>query len=78
MSSLAAQKATTAAFVAGYNAWDIDAILETWAPDCVQLVLPVSLGREQRTKEEYRVNFTEKIQPLFKNFTVQLPCATFR
>lgn len=73
MTTLSNQRATAAALIAGYNAWDIDQILAPRAPDCVQQVLPASLKREPRTNEEYRRFHEEKIGSLFKNFKVHRP-----
>lgn len=71
MSTLSNQKATTAALIEGYNAWDIEAILAPRAPDCLHQVLPASIKREPASNEEYRRTFVGGFGPLFKNFKVR-------
>lgn len=71
MSSLAAQKATAAALIAGYNAWDIDLMLAPRAPECVQQVLPASLGLKPHDNEQYRKYFEEQLSKMFTGFEVQ-------
>jgi ketosteroid isomerase-like protein len=67
--SLAAQKATAQAFIDGFHAWDIDAILSYRTPDCLQEVRPKSITKPAKNNTEYAAYFA-KIKPLFQNFTV--------
>ena len=72
MSSLKAQKKTSQALLDAYNAWNIDQILAMRTSDCMQYILPASLGREPRNNEEYRAFFEQQMMPLFKEFAVSL------
>jgi len=70
MSTLPAQKATAAALIAGYNTWDIDAMLAPRAPECVQQVLPASLGLKPHGNAEYRKYYDEQLSKMFTDFKV--------
>ena len=72
MSPLAAQKTTAAALIAGYNAFDIDRMLAPRAPECVQQVLPASLGLRAHVNEAYRVYFEKQLKVFFTEFKVSL------
>jgi len=68
--SLSVQKATAAALIAGYNAFSIDLMLAPRAPDCVQQVLPTSLGLKAHNNEEYRRYYDEQLKRFFTEFKV--------
>lgn len=70
-STLATQKATTQTVLDAYNAWDIEKILAFRAPDCVQQVLPASMGRPALGNKEYRERL-EGYMRWFRNFNVSL------
>ena len=72
MSSLETQKKTSQALIDAYNAWNIDQILAMRTSDCMQYILPASLGREPCNNEEYRAFFEQQMMPLFKEFSVRL------
>jgi ketosteroid isomerase-like protein len=65
------QKATARTFIDAYNAWDIEAIMDYRTPECLQQVLPSSMGKPAKNNTEYRTYF-ESIMPLFSNFTVKV------
>jgi hypothetical protein len=71
MSSLAAQKATAKAVIAGFDAWELEKIMAYRHPDCQIQVIPASLGRPKMNNEEYRVRLA-RIMPWFGNFKVVL------
>lgn len=60
---------TALAVVAGYNQWDIDAILAPRAPNCTHRVYPLRLPRPTLNNTAYRGYFSG-ILPYFKNFNV--------
>ncbi|KAK1757945.1 putative SLAM family member 5 [Echria macrotheca] len=59
------------AIIDGYNAWDLDKLMEHRAPECVHQILPKSLGREPLGNDAYRAYFT-RIMPLFRDFRVSV------
>ncbi|EAT81494.2 hypothetical protein HBI56_205900 [Parastagonospora nodorum] len=67
MSSLAAQKATAKAVIAGFDAWELEKIMAYRHPDCQIQVIPASLGRPKMNNAEYRVRLAH-IMPWFRNF----------
>lgn len=63
---------TAQAFVDGYNAWNIDAILAPRADNCTQRVLPLRLDRPTLNNEQYREFFDKRVIPHFSNFKVEV------
>lgn len=63
------QRETADEVIAAFNAWDIERIMGVRAENCVQQVLPRSLGREEMDNATYRPYFSA-IMPLLKGFTV--------
>ncbi|KAH7379122.1 hypothetical protein DE146DRAFT_773845 [Phaeosphaeria sp. MPI-PUGE-AT-0046c] len=60
---------TALAVIAGYNSWNMDAILAPRAPNCTHRVYPNRLGRPTLNITEYDAYFSSLL-PYFKNFTV--------
>jgi hypothetical protein len=77
MSTLAAQKETTRAVLDAYNTWDLEKILAFRAPECIQQILPASMGRPSQNNTEYRERLTQ-IMPWFRKFTVILSLLKIR
>ncbi|KAM7185468.1 hypothetical protein V8F20_011790 [Naviculisporaceae sp. PSN 640] len=70
---LAARRRNIAmALIDGYNAWDIEKIMEPRAADCTHQLLPASLKRPQLSYQAFKDFFGGMI-PQFRNvkFTVQ-------
>ena len=55
------------AVISAYNSWDITAIMGLRAPDCVNYVLPASMGLEPMNNDQY-VSFLTPTMPAFQNF----------
>ncbi|KAK3628735.1 hypothetical protein LTR56_018456 [Elasticomyces elasticus] len=51
------QKRTAEDFIRGYNEWTLEGLLRARSDDCVHVTLPASLGRPNRTNEDYREFF---------------------
>ncbi|EAT83022.2 hypothetical protein HBI56_070200 [Parastagonospora nodorum] len=62
---------TALAVVAGYNEWNMEAILAPRAENCIQRVYPDRLGRASYNNTEYNEYFS-KFLPYFKNFNVTI------
>ena len=60
---------TANAVIEGYNTWEPEALVAYRAPDCIQQVLPASLGRQPMNNEQYLAYFTP-LMPAFRNFHV--------
>ncbi|KAL8921202.1 MAG: hypothetical protein Q9208_005812 [Pyrenodesmia sp. 3 TL-2023] len=58
---------TAQTLVTAYNAWDLGAIMDVRSTDCVNCILPASLGRPTMDNEQYRSFFAPNL-PLFKGF----------
>ncbi|KAI1365922.1 hypothetical protein F5Y08DRAFT_338139 [Xylaria arbuscula] len=74
MSSEAApsrRRQTALAVIDSYNKWDFEAISALRSEDCVQLILPQSLGRPPMNNAEYKAYFSP-LMPLFQEFTVTI------
>ncbi|KAI1262154.1 hypothetical protein F5Y18DRAFT_161562 [Xylariaceae sp. FL1019] len=65
------RRQTALAVIDAYNEWSIDAIMALRSDDCVQCILPKSLGRPEMTNEAYRAYFGAMI-PLFTDFKVEI------
>jgi hypothetical protein len=60
---------TALSVVDGYNTWTMEAILAPRASNCVQHILPGSLGQAPMNNQEYRAYFGQMLHG-FKNFHV--------
>jgi hypothetical protein len=60
---------TALAVIAGYNAWNMDAIMAPRAENCTHRVYPDRLGRPTLNNTAYRAYFSSLL-PYFENFTV--------
>ena len=58
---------TAQSVIAGYEAWNIDAILSYRAPNCLHYILPASLGIKPMKNEEYAAYF-EPQMAAFRDF----------
>ncbi|KAF9555060.1 hypothetical protein CPC08DRAFT_712369 [Agrocybe pediades] len=58
------------AWVEAYNSWDADRIMACYDESLVHNILPKSLNRPARSKEEYGRYLREEAIPLFKSFKV--------
>ncbi|KAG5652914.1 hypothetical protein H0H81_003114 [Sphagnurus paluster] len=61
---------TTLAFLRGFNDWDVEKLSATFDESLVYHVLPKSLGRSPRSKEEFVAYYRQIVIPLFKRFHV--------
>lgn len=62
---------TALAFIAGYNEWNMDAILAPRAENCMHRVYPARLSRPNMNNTEYRTYFSAFL-PLYKDFNVMI------
>ncbi|GAP87590.2 putative SLAM family member 5 [Rosellinia necatrix] len=60
---------TALALIESYNKWDIEAIMAIRTPDCIQQILPKTLGRPEMDNATYKLWFGAMI-PYFRNFNV--------
>ncbi|KAI0433354.1 hypothetical protein F5Y09DRAFT_299206 [Xylaria sp. FL1042] len=65
------RRRTALAVVDAYNKWSIEAIMAIRTEDCIQQILPKSLGRPAMDNAMYKAYFTS-IMPHFQNFTVTI------
>jgi hypothetical protein len=62
---------TALSVIAGYNSWNMDAILAPRTPNCTHRVYPDRLNRPKLNNTEYDAYFSSLL-PYFKNFTVDV------
>lgn len=60
---------TAMAVIAGYNAWNMDAIMAPRSANCTHRVYPDRLGRPLLNRTAY-VDYFSSLLPFFDNFTV--------
>jgi len=48
---------TTDLFIKGWEAWNVESVMATWAPECVMLQVPKSLNIPVRNIDEFRAWF---------------------
>jgi hypothetical protein len=60
---------TAMTVIAGYNAWDMDAIMAPRSENCTHRVYPDRLGRPLLNRTEY-ITYFSSLLPFFDNFTV--------
>ncbi|KAL8670531.1 MAG: hypothetical protein Q9168_004928 [Polycauliona sp. 1 TL-2023] len=58
---------TAQAFVTAYNSWTLENIMDVRASDCINYILPGSLGQEPMDNEHYKAFFAPRMAP-FRNF----------
>ncbi|KAI0415359.1 hypothetical protein F5X98DRAFT_217082 [Xylaria grammica] len=63
------RRQTALAVVDSYNKWSMEAIMGLRTEDCIQQILPKSLGRPAMDNAAYEAWFGS-VMPHFKNFTV--------
>ena len=62
---------TARAVIASYESWTIDAILSYRAENCLQYILPTSLGIKPMNNAQYAAYFGLQI-PLFRDFKLKV------
>ncbi|KAL8840724.1 MAG: hypothetical protein Q9170_001242 [Blastenia crenularia] len=62
---------TVDAFVSAYNSWDMEAIMDVRAPDCMNLIFPVSLGLGPMNNKQYFTYFNSSLAA-FQNFHLEI------
>ncbi|KAL8807309.1 MAG: hypothetical protein Q9182_000814 [Xanthomendoza sp. 2 TL-2023] len=62
---------TAKAVVSAYNTWTLENIMDVRASDCINYILPVSLGRKTMNNEEYISFFAPRMAP-FRNFNLKV------
>ncbi|KAI4178766.1 MAG: hypothetical protein L6R41_008221 [Letrouitia leprolyta] len=67
MISRSALLQTADAVVSAYNSWDIQQIMHVRAANCMNYILPTSLGRKPMNNEEYQSFFISSM-PAFEGF----------
>ncbi|KAI1349545.1 hypothetical protein F5Y01DRAFT_183670 [Xylaria sp. FL0043] len=65
------RRQTALAVIDAYNKWSIDAIMALRTDDCIQQILPKSLGRPAMDNAAYKAYFSA-FMPHFQNFTVTI------
>jgi ketosteroid isomerase-like protein len=60
---------TALSVIAGYNAWNIDAIMAPRSENCTHRVYPDRLGRPTLNRTAY-ITYFSSLLPFFDNFTV--------
>lgn len=58
---------TANAVIQAYNTWTVESVLSFRAPNCIQQILPLSLGRQPLNNEQYGAYFAP-MMPAFKDF----------
>ncbi|KAL8684826.1 MAG: hypothetical protein Q9224_006113 [Gallowayella concinna] len=62
---------TAQALVSAYNSWTLENIMDVRASDCINYILPASLGRKVMNNEEYVSFFGPRMAP-FRNFNLKV------
>lgn len=57
-STLANMKRVTEAFIEGFTTYNLDAIVGSRTPECLQYVQPKTLGRPPLSNEDYKQQMT--------------------
>ncbi|KAI3318184.1 hypothetical protein HD806DRAFT_512762 [Xylariaceae sp. AK1471] len=65
------RRQTALAVIDAYNKWSMDAIMAVRTDDCIQQILPKSLGRPEMDNTAYAAYFSAVI-PYFEGFTVTI------
>ncbi|KAL8934838.1 MAG: hypothetical protein Q9211_005018 [Gyalolechia sp. 1 TL-2023] len=58
---------TVQTVISAYNAWELDAIMDVRAPNCMNYILPTSLGRRPMDNQQY-LSFLAATLPAFQGF----------
>ncbi|KAL9009031.1 MAG: hypothetical protein Q9173_005907 [Seirophora scorigena] len=67
MASRSSLDQTAQTLLSAYNSWDIEAIMDVRAADCMNFIHPASLGVQPMNNEQYAAFFTPNM-PMFKDF----------
>lgn len=62
---------TAQALVTTYNTWSLENIMDVRASNCINYILPNSLGQKSMDNEEYKAFFAPKMAP-FRNFNLSV------
>ncbi|KAL8997205.1 MAG: hypothetical protein Q9169_003471 [Polycauliona sp. 2 TL-2023] len=68
MASVSCNQAAKA-LVTAYNSWNLENIMDVRASDCMNYVLPSSLGQKPMDNEQYKAFFAPRMPP-FRNFNL--------
>jgi hypothetical protein len=63
------QAATIEKFISGWKKWTFEDWTATWSPDCVQKMLPTTLGIPPKSFDEVRA-FLPKLMGVLSNYEV--------